>query len=108
MPRIYNKKRDSIPPDATYVGRPTKFGNMFSHKEGTLARYQVDTRAEAIEAYRVWLLGQPELVATVKAELKGKDLVCWCRPPKGFNGRLMCHAQILAGIANDIPPEEVE
>ena len=27
MPKVLNKKTDKIPPDAVYVGRPSKWGN---------------------------------------------------------------------------------
>src|ERR1700761_7257816 len=38
-----------------YIGRPSKWGNPFSHRQGTLARYKVGTREEAIEAFRNWI-----------------------------------------------------
>ena len=34
-----------------YIGRPSKWGNPYSHKEGTLAKYKVLTRQEAISGY---------------------------------------------------------
>lgn len=93
-PRVLNKRYDFIPVDAVYVGRPTKWGNPFSHLEGTLAKFVVDSRSEAIKNYRKWLLSErPDLVAAAKAELKGKDLVCWCSPQD-------CHAEVLLEIAN--------
>ena len=39
-----------------YIGRPTIWGNPFSHKEGTKAKYKVDTREEAIEKFKEYLL----------------------------------------------------
>ena len=82
-----------------YIGRPSKWGNPFSHKAGTLARHRVASREEAIERYREWLLRQPELVAKAKQELRGKVLGCWCSP-------LACHGDVLAEIANT--PDESE
>lgn len=76
-----------------YVGRPSKYGNPFSHKKGTLAKYKVDTREEAIDRFREWFLSNAELVESAKRELKGKTLGCWCYPAK-------CHAEILAEVAN--------
>lgn len=76
------------------IARPTIWGNPFSHKEGTLARYRVATRDEAIERYEAWLLAQPALVRLVKQELRNKVLGCWCKP-------LRCHGDILARIANE-------
>ena len=29
MPKVLNKRTDTIPPDAVYVGRPSKWGNPF-------------------------------------------------------------------------------
>lgn len=73
-------------PDSVYVGRPTVFGNPF--------RSGVDgTRSEVIQKYETWLLQQPELLAKVKTELRGKHLICWCAPKP-------CHAEILMLIAN--------
>lgn len=87
-PRIFNKRTELIPPDAVYVGRPSKWGNPFEiGKDGT--------REEVIEKFRDWLLSQPTLVAEVKRELRGKNLVCWCHPQA-------CHAEVLLEIANDL------
>jgi hypothetical protein len=40
--------------------------------------------------------------------LRGKRLACWCRPPEGFNGRLLCHGQVIAGLLDGVAPEMVE
>ncbi len=77
-----------------YVGRPSKFGNPFSHKYGTTAKYLVESREEAVQKFEEWLLAQPELVKMVKKELKGKTLGCWCKP-------LACHGDVLLRIANE-------
>ncbi len=79
-----------------YIGRPSVFGNPFSHKEGTLAQFTVASRDEAVQKYEEWLLQQPELLEAVK-ELKGKVLGCWCSPQK-------CHGDVLSRIANSSPP----
>ena len=75
MPRVHNKYHGTAPVDAVYVGRPTKWGNPYSHKDGTLAKYKVATVAEAIHAYEKFLLASPELLASL-GELRGRDLVC--------------------------------
>jgi hypothetical protein len=97
MPRVWNKRNPNVPPDAVYVGRPTKFGNPFTHLKGcSLAKFYMPTRAAAIAAYCEWLRRDPanaELLAAVKSELRGKDLVCWCAPKA-------CHADVLLEIAN--------
>jgi hypothetical protein len=76
------------------VYRPTIYGNPFSHAKGTLAKFKVATREEAIRRYEPWLRAQPDLVALVRRELRGKVLGCWCKP-------LDCHADILARIADE-------
>ena len=34
-----------------YIGRPSKWGNPFSHREETSAEFKVGSRAEAIQKY---------------------------------------------------------
>ena len=78
--KVLNKRTDKIPPDAVYVGRPSKWGNPFKiGRDGT--------REKVVEKYR-FFLGNIDV-----SELKGKDLVCWCSP-------LPCHADILLVLAN--------
>lgn len=58
-----------------YIGRPSKWGNYFTHLQhlgGNIVI--VDTREEAISRYEEWLMEQPELIAAIKKELKGKVL----------------------------------
>jgi hypothetical protein len=42
-----------------YIGRPSKWGNPYSHLSGTLAEYKVSSREEAIEnlGERYWAAG---------------------------------------------------
>ncbi len=85
--RVLNTRTDTIPPDAIYVGRPSKWGNPFAiGKDGT--------RAEVIEKYREWVTGAGAdgNLFDVR-ELRGKDLVCWCAPEP-------CHADVLMELAN--------
>ena len=87
-PRVLNRRTDAIPPDAVYIGRPSKWGNDFTHLQGrTLARFKVNSVEEAVAAYRRWIVQQPELMAALH-ELRGKDLVCWCKPGP-------CHGDVL-------------
>lgn len=94
-PKVWNKRDRAVPAGSVYVGRPTKWGNPFSHMRGTLAKHQVANREEAITAYRNWLLNTEagKELQTFLPELKGKHLVCWCAPAK-------CHADILLELAN--------
>ncbi len=80
-------------PYDVYIGRPSIWGNPFSHLAQSAAEFRVGTRTEAIEAYEAWLLEQPALVEQAKRELRGKVLGCWCKP-------LGCHGDVLVRIAN--------
>lgn len=92
MPTVLNKYKSGMPEEAVYVGRPTKWGNPFSHLGKTLAKYRCRTREEAIEKFAEYIKHQPRLLKDLH-ELKGKDLVCWCAPKR-------CHAEILMELAN--------
>lgn len=86
MPKIYNIYHNNAPKDAIYIGRPTVWGNPFKlGKDGN--------REEVFEKYCEWVLKNELYVERIKDELKGKDLVCWCKPK-------LCHGDILLEIAN--------
>ena len=83
-----------MPSGAIYVGRPTKWGNpRVVNTEQNL------TRERVVALYRQALLDGilPVSVVDVQRELRGKDLVCWCRPDQP------CHADVLLEIANRQP-----
>lgn len=87
MPRVYNKRDPNVPKDAVYVGRPSRWGNQYKiPRDGN--------RAEVIAKYRGNMMRSPVLRRWVKAELCGKDLVCWCAPEP-------CHADVLLEVANE-------
>ena len=79
-------------PYDVYIGRPSKWGNPFTHLTVGLALYRVATREEAVARYEEWLREQPELMAALP-ELRGKVLGCWCAPKA-------CHGDVLARLAN--------
>jgi len=80
--RVWNKREKGIPANAIYVGRPSKWGNRYViGRDGT--------RDEVIKKYEQWL-AKSGLDVT---ELRGKDLVCWCKPKA-------CHADVLMKLAN--------
>lgn len=90
MPRVYNRHHVH-PRDAVYVGRPSKWGNRFSHMGGA-GTVKVGSRGEAIRLYKMWLLEQDDLMAALP-ELRGRDLLCSCAPEP-------CHADVLLQLAN--------
>ena len=86
MLRVVNIRDEEAADNGVYIGRPSRFGNPFViGKDGT--------RDEVVDRYRAWLCDQPDLVATVKRELRGKNLNCWCAPRR-------CHGDVLLEIAN--------
>lgn len=78
-------------PYDVYIGRPSKWGNPFSHKEGTLAQFKVATVQDAVEEYRKWIVKQPDLMNDLD-ELRGMTLGCWCKPGP-------CHGDVLMELA---------
>jgi hypothetical protein len=78
-----------------YIGRPSKFGNSWTHLQyNSTAPHVVDTREEAVKLYEEWIRSQPELMAAAKKELKDRTLGCWCAP-------LLCHGDVLIKIVNE-------
>lgn len=76
-------------PYDVYIGRPSKWGNPYSHKQGTLAKFKVDSVDQAVEMFEKYIT-EGEGVHLLKDlhELKGKVLGCWCKPGK-------CHGDVL-------------
>lgn len=87
--RVVNKHWDRGM-NGVYIGRPSFFGNPFSHLDGTIAKYKVKTRQEAIEKYKVWFDEQMLTSEVFNKEFEKlyqqwkRDgvlfLVCWCKP----------------------------
>jgi Domain of unknown function (DUF4326) len=93
QPRVFNKRALKGPlPNSVYIGRPSKWGNPFSHKAGTLAQHRVETVDDAVKAYEAWVVQQAELMAALR-QLRGKHLICWCAPGP-------CHGNVLLKLAN--------
>ncbi len=88
--KVVHCKRDR---HDVYIGRPSKWGNPFSHLSGTSAKFRVATRKEAIKKYEQWIRMQPNLMSALH-ELTGKVLGCWCSP-------LSCHGDVLVRLANE-------
>lgn len=92
--KIYNLKFDKPPAGVVYVGRPTTFGNPYTHlKSDTRAIHVVGTREECIAAFREYLLRNTLIADLARKQLRGKSLSCWCAPEA-------CHAQVLMDLAN--------
>ncbi len=93
IPKVVHCKKE---PYDVYIGRGSKWGNVFSHNPNSQAKYIVATRNEAIEKHKEWFLSQPEMIDMAKKELKGKVLGCFCKPPYAT-----CHGDILVKVANE-------
>ena len=95
-----------MPAGAVYVGRPSKWGNPFSamdcgRRYPSLASEQVG--AFIVNQFRSDLYAEhPDYpsVETIRAELRGKDLACWCPLDDGCGNRVPCHADVLLDLAN--------
>ena len=77
-----------------YIGRPSRWGNPFSHLPGVRNTMLVTSRDEAVFRYKSHLLSQPDLMADL-LELKGTRLGCYCAP-------LPCHGDVLAELADEL------
>lgn len=87
MPKVYNYYHKDAPVHAVFVGRGSPFGNPF--KIGLHG-----TRADVCTRHRDMVRADDNLRNRIKNELKGKDLVCFCKPS-------LCHADYLLEIANE-------
>ena len=87
--RVVHCKRE---PFDIYIGRPSRWGNPFTHLAKSAAEFRVPYD-DVLPRYEAWLRNQPELMAALH-ELRGKVLGCWCKPKP-------CHGDILARIANE-------
>mgnify|MGYP003430463124 CR=1 FL=1 len=82
------------PEGAIYVGRPSKWGNMFrigedhSYYAGPIATKA--TAAQSAELYGRFLVAD----GIDLSELRGHDLACWCPLDQP------CHADVLLELAN--------
>lgn len=84
-------------PNAVYCGRGngSKYGNPYSHKNGTLAAHKTESREESVVMYAFYLKDQIKRGLITKEELAGlagKRLSCFCSP-------LLCHCHVLAAAA---------
>lgn len=90
-PRRIQRKRTQgwrMPDGAVYVGRPTRWGNMFSTTwHGGIT---VGTAQQAVICYRSVVLAEKWDLSP----LRGKHLACWCALDQP------CHADVLLELAN--------
>ena len=111
--RLSRRPGSRLPAGARSVARPTRWGNPFhihNSSTGHQSRWVVthgdstriigafdsidQARTKAVELYREWALGQPDLTRQARLELAGRALACWCP------ARAPCHADVLLQLAN--------
>ncbi|MEV1063413.1 DUF4326 domain-containing protein [Streptomyces sp. NPDC050263] len=102
------------PHGAVYVGRGTPWGNPYTLREhaghhlvtsperGVIyaSTDEDDARRVAADWYRAWFSSQAGLLAAIRRQLAGRDLMCWC-PPPAPGGPDHCHAAVLLALANE-------
>lgn len=93
---VVNRKHS---PFDVYIGRPSKWGNPYTHRKHSMAEFVVPTREEAIAQYRTYLLNNEKLLADLH-ELRGRILGCWCHPEA-------CHGDVLAEVVNHLYPPKI-
>jgi hypothetical protein len=79
-----------------YIGRGSKWGNPFSHMPETKASHKVETREEAVAAYKEYLWHQMKEGFVTPDDLRalhGKRLGCFCAPQA-------CHGDVIAAAVN--------
>ena len=102
--RIQRKRTKGwkMPENAVYVGRPTEWGNRYvigcAPKHIDDRNWLVTDAAMATRLYAEWVDWQfshfPTWRETIKRELGGKKLACWCPLDQP------CHADVLLELAN--------
>jgi hypothetical protein len=85
-PRVHNKYHNTAPPDAVYIGRGSPWGNQFViGPDGD--------RDEVCDKHQAYVDSTPGLKARIRKELRGRDVVCFCKPKR-------CHGDYLVKVAN--------
>lgn len=80
-PRVHNKYHKTAVKNAVYIGRGSKWGNPFPIDAN-------NTRDEVCDRFR------DEILPTLDvSSLKGKDLICFCKPRR-------CHGDDILRKAN--------
>lgn len=97
---ILNKRYDTIPEGAVYIGRPSPWGNPYTHLPTTVpGTVLVPTREVAIEGFRHYAMTRLEVDPQWLEPLRyATALVCWCAPQS-------CHGNIIMDLMRSIVTE---
>jgi hypothetical protein len=100
--RLSRTKGWRMPPNTVKVDRTTKWGNPFTPGKpipfGPLKGRVVEDKRHAFVLYRSLAPFNAKLVGLARAELRGKNLACWCSKRDPYEDA--CHAAVLLEIAN--------
>lgn len=93
MTTVVNKYKH---PYDVYIGRGSKWGNPYSHLQGTQAKYVVSNRQEAVDKFQEYILyGEGQHLLNDLHELQNKTLGCFCKPQA-------CHGDILVELVDTL------
>lgn len=89
-----------MPANTVKVDRSTKWGNPFvvGKVSGWAGGRPVQDKRHAWRLYQAVAPDNEALVAAARAELRGKNLACWCKRDDPYED--VCHAAVLLKIAN--------
>lgn len=84
-PKVWNRRYPGVPEDAVSIERGTPWGNPY--------RVELYGRKEAIALFREQVESNPVLRERIQSALRGRHLVCCCKPK-------LCHGDVLLEVAN--------
>ena len=87
MTKVIHIRNKTGSPDEVYIGRGSKWGNPYKIENGR-------SRKSVIDMYRLHLKApHTQALRDSIEELRGKTLVCYCKPQA-------CHGDVLVNILN--------
>lgn len=95
--QVVNKRTHTPTSHDVPIGRPSIFGNPYSHKPSAFpAVIILPSRDEAIAAYQSWIVGElragnAALDEAFRALTEESVLVCWCAPAS-------CHGEVVRAV----------
>jgi hypothetical protein len=103
--QLSRRKGWRMPPNTVKVDRTTKWGNPFVPGKpcAFTGGRPVQDKRHAFKLYQAIAPDNETLVAAARAELRGKNLACWCSVEPYGDRDGCCHADVLLQIANSEP-----
>lgn len=98
LPRVLNKRYHGATDNTEYIGRPSGYGNPFSHLDDRDSEFKVESREEAVKMFENYFMHlSEEDQEEFRNDLRGKDLMCWC---VGGKKLVPCHGHVLLQLCN--------